>query len=143
MRSHKLYSTVQYSTVQYSTVQYRTVEQMLPLSSHRFYIMQSNHLNDSFILLPTFRLLLASVKLCLGSRVAVLGANGAGEQQPLNPFLFSYLLPLLLLYHILFFAIAAACRGYSTTLVIWTLCCLLSNVTSFKFLTSVCVRIYM
>jgi hypothetical protein len=90
------YSTVQYSTVQYSTVQYSTVQQMLPLSSHRFYILQSNHLNDFYLLLPPFCLLLASVKLCLGSRVAVLGANGAGEQQPLNSFLLSYILLLLL-----------------------------------------------
>jgi hypothetical protein len=88
--------TVQYSTVQYSTVQYSTVQQMLPLSSHRFYILQSNHLNDFYLLLPPFCLLLASVKLCLGSRVAVLGANGAGEQQPLNSFLLSYILLLLL-----------------------------------------------
>jgi hypothetical protein len=66
-------------------VQYSAVQQMLPLITHRFYILQSNHLNDSSLLRPPFLLFLASVKLCLGSRVAVLGANGAGEQQHLNP----------------------------------------------------------
>lgn len=71
----------------------------------------------SFSSPPLLLFLLASVKLCLGSRVAVLGANGAGEQQRseshaiLVPSSASFLL----------FALETASRGYGTTLVICAL----------------------